>query len=313
MWTGDDAALVTTGERTLLTVDAMSEHVDFELDWATGVDIGYKLVAINVSDIAAMGGRPTSAVATVQLGDETEPDLIEDIARGMSEAAERWGLHIVGGDIGAGTDLGLTLTMLGEVEAEPVLRSGAKEGDVILVTGSLGAAHAGLLLLQLGAVDPDAVRAEIADPSGADGLAVLAVSQLRPRPRAEEGLALAAIVTSMIDVSDGLAIDLERLSKASAVGCDLDSSAVPVHPDLEHAAAKIPDFPSPLECALSGGEDFELLFTAAEGRLDEVHRVLDDIGTSVSVIGEITSGACTIDSQPLDEWSRRAWDHLRNQ
>jgi thiamine-monophosphate kinase len=313
VWTGDDAALIATGDRTLVTVDSMSEHVDFELDWATGADVGYKLVAINVSDIAAMGGRPTRAVATVQLGDETEPDLIEDIAQGMADAARRWGLDIVGGDIGTGSDLGLTLTLLGELEGEPVLRSGAKAGDRILVTGSLGAAHAGLLLLQLGAVDPSAVRTEIGEGSGADGLAVLAATQLRPRPRAEEGPALAALATAMIDVSDGLAVDLERLCKASGVGCSVDSAAVPVHPDLAHAAGAVDNSPAPLECALAGGEDFELLFTASESSLDEVHHVLDDIGTSVSVIGEITSGACNIDRRPLDEWSRRAWDHLRNQ
>ena len=312
VWTGDDAALVTTGDKTLVTVDSMAEHVDFELDWATGADIGYKLVAINASDIAAMGGRPTRAVATVQLGEDTEAGLVEEIATGMADAARRWGLHIVGGDIGSGTELGLTMTMLGELDGPPVFRSGAREGDLVLVTGSLGAAHAGLLLLQLGAIDPDAVRAEVSDRSGADGLAVLATAQLRPEPRVDEGQALAGIATAMIDISDGLAIDLERLCRSSGVGCAIDGSTIPVHPELKHATSKVEELPSALECALSGGEDFELLFTAQEASVDEIHRRLDGLGTSVTVIGTVTAGACTIDSRPLEEWSERAWDHLRN-
>ena len=312
VWTGDDAALVTTGDKTLVTVDSMAEHVDFELDWAMGADVGYKLVAINVSDIAAMGGRPTRAVATVQLGEDTHPSLVQEIASGIAEAATRWELRVVGGDIGSGSELTLTLTLLGEIEGPPILRSGARPDDLVLVRGSLGAAHAGLLLLQLGAVDLDAVRAEIVDASGADGLAVLAALQLRPRARLDEGRALASFATSMIDISDGLAIDLLRLCRASRVGCAIDGASVPLHGDLQHAAAAVADFPAPIECGLLGGEDFELLFTAPAEHLDAIHRALDDIGTSVSVIGKITAGgSCSIDGRTLEEWSHQAWDHLR--
>src|SRR5688500_3295956 len=127
-----------------MTVDSMAEHVDFELDWATGADVGFKLVAINVSDIAAMGGRPTRAVATVQLGEATDVSVVEEIAAGISEAAARWHVGVVGGDLGRGTDLALTMTLLGEIEGPPILRSGARPGDMVCATGSLGAAHAGL-------------------------------------------------------------------------------------------------------------------------------------------------------------------------
>lgn len=302
---------MATGPKTLVTVDSMAEHVDFELDWATGSDIGYKLVAINVSDIAAMGGRPTRAVATVQLGEETDPGLVEEIAAGIAEAASVWGLHVVGGDIGSGTDLALTLTLLGESDGAPILRSGARPGDLLVVTGFLGAAHAGLLLLQLGAVDLGSVREEIAHRSGADGLAVLAAAQLRPVPRAEEGRALRDIATSMIDISDGLAIDLDRLCIASGVGCEVDSASVPLHVDLAHATGSISEFPTPLECGLLGGEDFELLFSVGEDRVADVHRVLDDIGTSVSVIGKVTDGGRSIDERSLEEWKAESWDHLR--
>lgn len=289
----------------------MSEHVDFELDWAAGPDIGYKLVAINVSDIAAMGGRPTRAVATVQLGEDTGSELVEGIALGIARAAEAWEIGIVGGDLGRGAELSVTMTLLGQIQGPPVLRSGARPGDLICVTGSLGAAHAGLLLLQAGIVDRRAVEAEMSAATGADGLAVLAVAQLRPRPRLLEGQALAPLATSMIDVSDGLAPDLERICLASGVGCEIRSDAVPLHPDLQHAQRAVNGFPDPLGCALVGGEDFELLFTVPEDRLDDVEHALDEVGTSISVLGEATREGRTIDERPLEEWSKHAWDHLR--
>lgn len=311
VWTGDDAALIGTSDRTLVTVDTMTEHVDFELDWARPEDVGYKLVAINVSDIAAMGGAPTRAVATIQLGEDPDPELVMGIARGIESAAGQWDIAVVGGDIGSGTDVVLTMTLLGDPPEVPVLRAGAGVGDLICVTGSLGGAHAGLVLLQLGAVSHDSVRAEIAQPSGADGPAVLAALQLRPQARVEEGRALVGLATSMIDISDGFAIDLERLCTASGVGCEVTSSMLPVHPDIDHAASRIDDFPSSLECALLGGEDFELLFTVTEDNLGKVHAALDDIGCSVSVVGTATSGSRTIDGKPLEDWSRSGWDHLR--
>lgn len=311
VWTGDDAAVIRTSTQTLVTTDSIAEHVDFELDWATGADIGFKLVAINVSDIAAMGGRPSRAVATVQLGETTSIELVDDIAAGMAEAATRWDLGIAGGDIGRGFDLALTLTLLGEIEGQPVLRSGARLGDSICVTGALGASSAGLLALQLGAVSLETVRSEIDTSSGADGLAVLAARQLRPTPRLEEGNALRNYATAMIDISDGFALDLERLCRASNAGCEVDSSAIPLHPELAHAEHKIEGSPDPLELALTGGEDLELLFTVTPDRLEDVHRALDELGTQVSVVGKITEGGRSIDGRPLDDWSKSGWDHLR--
>ena len=289
----------------------MTEHIDFELDWARGTDIGLKLVAINVSDIAAMGGRPMRAVATLHLGDDTDLDLVEEIAAGMAEAADLWGLGIVGGDIGRGAELNLSMTLLGDVEGAPVMRSGARVGDAVCVTGALGAAHAGLLLLQVGSVDVANVHAELTGRSGADGLAVLAARQLRPEPRLQEGIALGSRATAMIDISDGLAIDLERLCVASDVGCEIDAASIPVHPELGYATDKFDGFPEPLECALAGGEDFELLFTIPEDGLDDAQDQLDEIGTGVSVIGTITERGRMLDGGPLEQWSERGWDHLR--
>lgn len=312
IWTGDDAAVVDTGPRSLVTVDSMAEHIDFELEWASGADIGFKLVAINVSDIAAMGGRPTRAVATIQLGSKTDPNLILEIAEGMSEAAKRWGLGIVGGDIGRGTDLAMSMTLLGQVDGNPVLRSGARSGDKVCVTGVLGGAGMGLLALQTGVVDMDSLRAEIETGSGADALAVVAARQIRPTPRSQEGPALREHASAMIDISDGLALDLERLCIASKVGCDIDVESVPLHPDLGHALERVGGSMDVLhEYGLTGGEDFELLFTVSGERLDRVYQVMDELGTSVTVIGKITERDRMLGGRPLREWSERAWDHLR--
>ena len=291
----------------------MAEHVDFELDWASGADIGFKLGAINVSDIAAMGGTPTRAVATLQLGAQTSTVLIDDIVSGLIEAATRWDFGIVGGDIGRGSDLALTMTLLGEVEGQPILRSGARAGDAICVTGALGASRAGLMALQLGAVASETVHDEIESRSGANGLAVLAARQLRPIPRLAEGRALRAHATAMIDISDGFALDLERLCKASNTGCAVDSSAIPLHPELHHAAGVMERLPDPLELALTGGEDFELLFTVPPERIEEVQGVIDELGTEVSVVGKMTGEDRLIDDRALSEWSKHGWDHLRTQ
>lgn len=290
----------------------MTEHVDFELDWAGGADIGWKLVAINVSDIAAMGGRPTRAVVTIQLGEATTIDLIDEIAVGIAEGAQRWGVKVVGGDIGRGSELGLTCTLLGDVDGPPVLRSGARPGDFVCITGAIGGAVVGLVALQTGVVQRDNVRAEIARPSGADGLAVLAARQLRPQPRLHEGLALRSLATAMIDISDGFASDLERLCTASNVGCEVDGGTIPLDPELDHGLAKIGAPPEPLEWALTGGEDFELLFCLPSARaVDKAQHRLDELGTSVSVVGKITAEGRSLDGRPLEEWSKHGWDHLR--
>jgi thiamine-monophosphate kinase len=170
------------------------------------------------------------------------------------------------------------------------------------------------LALQLGVVDPASVRAEIEKTTAADGLAVLAARQLRPAARAAEGAALGRYASAMIDISDGFALDLERLCRASGVGCEVDAAALPLDPELGHAVRAIEGCPEPVEMAIVGGEDFELLFTVAPDRVDDMHGVLDEIGTSVSVVGVVIEGdSRSIDERPLARWSEHVWDHLRNQ
>jgi thiamine-monophosphate kinase len=201
--------LATKDGNLLLTADAVVAGVHFDLDLVDLDDVGWKALAVNLSDLAAMGGTPGHAVVTVVLPPGTD---LERLYEGLGEAADRFGCPIVGGDISAGTELVVAVTVTGTVDGPPVLRSGARPDDGLLVTGPLGASAAGLRGLRSG-------RA-----SGGQGPA-----HRRPQPRLEEGrVARRAGATAMIDLSDGLVVDVARLADASGVGIVLDD--VPVAP-----------------------------------------------------------------------------------
>jgi len=239
IWIGDDAAVVDLGTLgpLLLATDLVAEGVHFDRGLSTLADVGWKVLAVNVSDIVAMGGRPLRAVVALA-GAST--DELDALYRGLGEAAAAYDCPIVGGDLSAGTPGGglvVSVAVLGTTDGRPaVLRRGARPDDRVYVTGPLGRAAAGLRMLR---ADPRA--------SGA-----LVEAHRRPVPRADEGLVAAGCgASAMIDCSDGLGIDLDRLAKASGVGVVLD--LVPV---AEGAT---------LEEALGGGEDYELVFCAPVG------------------------------------------------
>lgn len=286
VWSGDDTAVIDPGSgRILVTTDVLVENVDFDLAYCSPADVGWKAVAVNVSDIAAMAGRPTRAVAALSLPGSTPVAVVDGILEGMVEAAERWGLVLVGGDVSEAPLVSIALTLLGAAEA-PVLRSGARVGDAICVTGSLGGAAAGLALLRSGAAE----RAR-----------GLARRQLRPEARVEEGLALArAGATALIDVSDGFVADLAHLLDAGGVGCDVDADAIPVDPDIGPAGLAA----DPLELALTGGEDFELIATLPPPAVAGVSELVTRVGT-------ITESARTIGGRSLAGWTQKGWEHLR--
>jgi thiamine-monophosphate kinase len=232
-WIGDDAAVLSRSSgRLLLASDCLVEGVHFDRALSSLADVGWKSLAVNLSDVAAMAGTPTAAVVAVAGGSLED---LERIYEGMVEAAQRYGCPVVGGDLSAGSALVISVAILGHVPAgRPVLRSGARPGDALFVTGPLGRSAAGLRALRDG------------HPAAA-----LAGAHRRPLPRLQEGRAAAAAgAGAMIDVSDGLALDLDRLASASGVGIVLDE--VPVWP-----GATLAD-------ALFGGEDFELVFAAPD-------------------------------------------------
>jgi thiamine-monophosphate kinase len=265
----------------------MIEGHDFRLDWSTGFDLGWKAVATNVSDVAAMGARPTSLVVAIAVPGSTPITFLEDFADGLKAACEALapGCGVVGGDLAASEKVFVSVTAHGDLEGrEPILRSGAKPGHVLAVAGTLGRAAAGLALLYSG--DQDAISAYDA----------LVDVQKRPEPPIAAGVGLEA--SSMLDLSDGLAKDAARIAKASGVKLVINSK------DLNGFEAMLDDVAMRLgvssrDWVLGGGEDHSLLATFAPGV--DLPREFKPIGTV-----EVGSGVY-LDSEQIAE---TGWDSI---
>jgi len=289
---GDDAAVAAHGSGDLvLTTDALVEGVHFRRDVTTPRDLGYKAIAVNLSDVAAMAASPRYAVCALTLSEAVDAAWVMELAGGMRECCDEFAVSLVGGNLARGRDVTIAVTVTGEVvPGRAVRRDGARPGDHLVVTGSLGGAAAGLRLAEQRSwndAERDALRRHV-----------------RPTPRVGEAGVLARHgVTSMIDVSDGLALDLSRVCAASDVGARLDVRRLPVHP----AATS--------DEALRGGEDYELLATlpsheavaAARSELD------DAFGVALAEIGVIIEEGFVAldergDERPLEP---EGWDHFR--
>lgn len=260
--------------KSVVTTDALIEDVHFRLDWTDWRSLGHKMLAVNLSDLASMGCAPEVAVVALALtGNELVEDL-EELYRGAGALAEAYGVAIVGGDIvRTSGPIMLSVTAIGEqINNEPVLlRSAAKIGDVVLVSGTLGASAAGMQLLQ---------KSE----SGAATAELLIGAHLRPLPRISLGRELVqAGVRCCMDISDGLGGDLPRILNASQVGAEIDLDAIPVLPAVR---ALFPE--SWLQLALHGGEDYELLCTAPPEIVDYLIARADGVGATLTPIGKIT-------------------------
>jgi len=289
---GDDAAVVRPGSGELvLTTDAMVEGVHFLTDRTTPRDLGYKAIAVNVSDIAAMAGSPRFALCALTLTDAIDAAWVVEVAGGMRECCDEFALSLVGGNLSRGRELSIVVSMTGEVgPGRAVPRSGARPGDRVVVTGSLGGAAAGLRVA--------------AQRTWTDDEREAIRRSMRPVPRVGEAAILAARgVTSMMDVSDGLALDLSRLCGASGVGARIETARLPVHPAATAAEA------------LGGGEDYELLATlpghdAVEAARIDLH---EGFGVSLSEIGAIIEEELVIVGEDGAERTLTAegWDHFR--
>ncbi|MGQ9778550.1 MAG: thiamine-phosphate kinase [Bacillota bacterium] len=275
---GDDAAVLefTPGALVLATCDMLVEGRHFLRQHITPYQLGRKALAVNLSDIAAMGGTPRHVLVSIGLPPDLGVEFVEGIYEGMKGLAAATSVNIVGGDTVAAPVLTLDLTVLGEVESERlVLRCGARPGDLLLVTGELGASAAGLALLL--AAKKTAVPEEVARS--------LLAAHLEPRPRLAEGRFLAGKATAMIDISDGLASEVHHICAESGVGAVVWAERVPIGPATREAARLLGR--DPLDWALYGGEDYELLFALPPGRAEEVTLCLTaTTGTPVGVIGE---------------------------
>lgn len=241
---GDDAAVLRVpGGRIVVTTDTLVHGPDFRLAWSSGTDLGWKAAAVNLADVAAMGARPVALFVALTLPDATSVGFVEDLAQGLRAACDELapGCAVEGGDLTASDTLTVAVTAIGVLEGgEPVLRSGARVGDVIAVAGDLGAAARGLELLFGRFRAADGTPVPVEDGALSSGEAADLARQLRPRPPLALGPSAArAGATALMDVSDGLLLDATRLADASGVTLDLDAG-------LD-------------EAALRGGEDHALL------------------------------------------------------
>jgi thiamine-monophosphate kinase len=276
---GDDAAVVRPdpGRLLLYTVDAMIEDVHFRRRWMSPRDLGWKAMAQNVSDIAAMGGQPTYALVCLSLSADVETTFVDAIYDGLEAAAGQYGASIVGGDIMGSTGaIALSVSLLGEVEQSRLMRrSGARPGDVLMVTGAVGDAAAGLHLLEKGETPRDKEEQAVA-------------RHLRPTPRLDEArlLSRSGQVTAAIDLSDGLAGDATRMAEESGVGVRIYAERVPIAEACASVAQRL--HLDPLDLALRGGEDYELLVAmradAASGLAEFLRH---EMGVPLTAVGEV--------------------------
>ena len=289
---GDDAAAVETAGLTLVTTDALVEGVHFRRDWSPPRLVGRKALAVNLSDVAAMGGTPRFATVSLALPASTEMAFVDGLYDGLIERAREAGVAIVGGNVAATPGpIVIDVTLLGDAGGSVLTRSGAKADDHVVVTGALGAAAAGLLLLEAGVrpgdegkVDatgrPDDIRPEV--------IAAALRAHLDPSPPVAFGGALggSGLAHAAMDLSDGLSGDLAALCADSGVAAYVDAEALPVDP-----AAAAADRDAALELALHGGEDYQLLLAVPDEALDRLRASAEDFGVAVTSIGRFVAGS----------------------
>lgn len=280
---GDDAAAVQgNGEMlSIVTTDMLVEGSHFIWGKISPHDLGYKSLAVNLSDIAAMGGRPLHAVVSLGLPPHLPVEDIDAFYDGMQELALSHGMDIIGGDITA-SPLGfvISVTVIGEVNpAHLITQSGAQEGDLVAVTGELGGSAAGLAVL---------LNEQVEFPAPTRELAL--TKHFRPLPRVKAGLELAATgkLHAMKDISDGLAKELNTIATASNKMIIVKAEAVPISPAALVVGAELDR--DPMLMALQGGEDYELLFTFSPGDWEVIRTTCQRLDVPVHVIGQVGPG-----------------------
>lgn len=270
---GDDAAVLDTNPPTVIAHDMLVEGVHFRLQTTTPANLGEKALAVNLSDLAAMGATPVAAVVGLGVPPHLPAAAVAEIYRGMDRLAARHRMTIAGGDISRAPCLVVGVTVTGRMDdgVQPVLRRGARPGDLVCVTGPLGASAAGLALLE---------HPELASPERR----ALLRSHRRPQPRVAEGRALAARgVHAMMDCSDGLALDSSRLAQASNVMIAIELERVPRAPGVDGVARAVGLAPDVF--AATGGEDYELIVCIDPAALAAVRGA-----TTLHTVGRVRRG-----------------------
>lgn len=290
---GDDAAVLDyVGNQTLITTDLLLEGIHFDLTYVPMKHLGYKAAVVNFSDIFAMNGQPKQLTVSIGVSKRFSVEDLELLYSGIQLACEQYGVDLVGGDTSASmTGLTISVTCIGEAKKEDIVyRNGAKENDLICVTGDLGAAYMGLQLLER---EKTVFKGETEFNPDFAGKEYLLERQLKPEARGDMIAELSAngiLPTSMIDVSDGLSSELLHICSQSKVGCRVYEERIPI--DYQTAILAEEFNMNLVTAALNGGEDYELLFTVPL----ELHDKIESI-KGVKIIGHITNeslGSCLI-------------------
>jgi thiamine-monophosphate kinase len=285
---GDDAAVVktTSGRDLIVCCDLLVEGVHFRTDWTPARLLGWKALAVTLSDVAAMGGVPKFAMVSIALPHWCSTDFIDELFEGMSELAESCGVAIIGGDTSSSRDsLFIDVSVIGDCQSgKAITRRGANIGDRIYVSGSLGASAFGLSLLEEGF--------RLDGSQGVGDLRSQAVlKHLSPGPQLKLGRALGetGLATAMIDISDGLSTDLHHILDESRVGAVIRAGAIPIAESVRSTAPGTPETDR-LSLAIHSGEEYELLFTARPENHQRLISLAEGNNVNVTAIGDIIAG-----------------------
>jgi len=307
---GDDAAVIDHfGKQTVITTDLLLEGVHFDLAYTPLKHLGYKSVIVNLSDVYAMNATPTQITMSIGFSNRFSLEALDEFYEGVYAACAKYGVDLVGGDT-TSSQKGfiISVTAIGEVAPEKfVKRSTAKKGDLLCVSGSLGAAYVGLLFLEREKkifIESPGVQPDLENESYVIG------KLLKPEARKDivDFFEKEEIIpTSMIDISDGLSSEILHICKDSNLGCVLYEEKIPVHEEMKKAAFKFEI--DPTACALSGGEDYELLFTIPQAEYDKL--VLNEQISVVGYMTEVEEGTHIItkggSKHPI---TAQGWNHL---
>jgi thiamine-monophosphate kinase len=311
---GDDAAVFrpTPGKTSLLTTDSFIEGVHFDLTFTSFQHLGWKAIAANLSDIAAMGGTPRYAVLAISIPSKISLEMIEEFYQGAVAACKKYSCLIVGGDTTASIgNMAISVALTGEADEQKILyRKGAQPGDLICVTGHLGASHAGLRILQrekkrfLESANPAEFQPNLAP------FVIALEKHLMPKPRLDIAAFLTTNVTThcAIDISDGLASEIHRICTASNTGAKIYEHNLPLDSNTQQIAKEFSE--SPATFALYGGEEYELLFTMTDQEFEK----LESLTSDVTIIGRITQQSEGIElvgeNGEAEALPFAGWDHF---
>jgi thiamine-monophosphate kinase len=296
---GDDAAVVAAGGgmRWVLTTDALVEGVHFERRFGSPRQLGHKALAVNLSDLAAMGAEPRHALVALSVPEDINRDFIGALFDGLDGLAREHRVSVVGGNISRSPVLTITVTAVGSVAGPAMLRSCGSPGDRLVVTGHIGSAALGLELLKGGR-----------DPADDDESALIS-RHLEPTPRVAAGQALRLMATAGIDISDGLAQDAAHLAEASRCGAKINVDDLPLSPAYDRLTEQLDDRWAP---ALSGGEDYELLLSIPPPMLHTAQMTANQVGTLLYDIGELVEGrdVVIVEADGTERPAPQGWVHF---